>query len=201
MCKWYSYRFRLGIKRGLTQRGTAFTIGFTLHSGVENCNRFEPPPPFLFKIGVVVAVAASVVPSARFITFISIRSFAFEAMPAAMADVVAVDGAAFAFEFVLIAIFTFIFFSMWIQFYTILWRWNGEVQNESFVGLKMKPEVENEIFQNSVQRSHLLLLCGMFLRSTFPATPVRVTCSLGDGYRSFPLVNTYQLTAICIYIF
>lgn len=102
-----SYRFRLGINRGLTQRGTVFAIGVTLYSGVENFNRFEPPPPFRFKIGVVVAVVTSAVvdASARFIIFISIRSFALETIPAAMADVVGVDGAAFAPpELVLIAI-------------------------------------------------------------------------------------------------
>lgn len=101
------YRFRLGISRGLIQRGL-FVIGVTLHSGVENCNRFEPPPPFRFRIGVVVAVVISVaaVVSARFITLNSIRSFAVDAMLAAIADVVAVDGADFAPpEFVLIAIF------------------------------------------------------------------------------------------------
>lgn len=101
------YRFRLGINRGLIQRGGAFAIGVTLHSGVENCNRFEPPPPFRFRMGVVVAVVVSaVIASARFITLNSIRSFAVDAIPAAIADVVAVDGAAFAPpEFVLIAIF------------------------------------------------------------------------------------------------
>lgn len=100
-----SYRFRLGINRGLIQRGALFVIGVTLHSGVENCNRFEPPPPFRFRIGVVVATSA-VVASARFITFNSIRSFAVDAIPAAIADVVAVAGVAFApLEFVLIAIF------------------------------------------------------------------------------------------------
>lgn len=112
MCTLYSYRFRLGINRGLTQRGAEFPIGFTLYSGVENCNRFEPPPPLRFKIGVVVAVATSdvVVASARFMTFISIKSFAFEAIPAAIADVVGVDGAVFAPpEFVLIAIFMYFY--------------------------------------------------------------------------------------------
>lgn len=104
-----SYRFRLGISLGLIHRGA----GASLTSGVVNstCNRFEPPP-LRFKIGVVAAVddvtpVAVVVASALFITFNSIRSFAFDAIPAAMAEVVAVDGAAFAppLEFVLIAIF------------------------------------------------------------------------------------------------
>lgn len=117
----YLYRFRLGINRGLTQRGTEFAIGVTLHSGVENCNFFEPPPPFRFKIGVVVAVVTSaVVASARFNTLNSIRSFVLEAMPAAIADVVAVDGAVFVLpELVLIAIFIYIhLLMMLIQFNT-----------------------------------------------------------------------------------
>lgn len=100
------------------QRGTVFVIGVSLRSGVENCNRFELPAPFRFRIGVVVVVGISaVVVSARFITLNSIRSFAVDAIPAAIADVMAADGAAFAPPgFVLIAIF--ICLVMVIQFNT-----------------------------------------------------------------------------------
>lgn len=118
----FSYRFRLGISRGLTHRGGVFPFAIALHSGVENCSRFEPPPPFRFKIGVATSADVVVVASVRFIILISIRSFALEAMPAAIAEVVGVHGAvAFAPpEFVLIAIFVYAFIvDNLIQYYAV----------------------------------------------------------------------------------
>lgn len=93
------YRLRLGISRVLMR---SVAMGLTLNSGVVNCRRFEPPPTFRFRIGVVVAVALAL---ADFFCniFNSIKSFVLDAMPTAMAD--ADDGAdALAPEFVFIAI-------------------------------------------------------------------------------------------------
>lgn len=47
-----TYRRRLGNRRLVLMPGMA-AIGVTLHSGVVNCRRFEPPPLLRFKIGVV----------------------------------------------------------------------------------------------------------------------------------------------------
>lgn len=56
-CRACTYRRRLGNRRLLLMPGIV-AIGVTLNSGVENCNRFEPPPLLRFKIGVVVDSAA-----------------------------------------------------------------------------------------------------------------------------------------------
>lgn len=96
------YRLRLGISRVLMPGPVA--IGFTLNSGVVNWRRFELPPPFRFKIGVVVAVPVALV--GFFCSmFNSIKSFVLDAIADAADDV---DGAgALAPEFVFIAIVYF----------------------------------------------------------------------------------------------
>lgn len=94
------YRLRLGISRVLMR---SVAMGLTLNSGVVNCRRFEPPPTFRFRIGVVVAVALTM---AGFFCsmFNSIRSFVLDATPAAMADADDDDGVdALAPELVFIA--------------------------------------------------------------------------------------------------
>lgn len=98
------YRLRLGISRRLMR---SVAMGLTLNSGVVNCRRFELPPTFRLRIGVVVSVAlALALAMAGFFCsiFNSIKSFVLDAMPAAMADADDDDGAdAFAPEFVFIA--------------------------------------------------------------------------------------------------
>lgn len=100
-----SYRFLLGIKRELTLGTVA--IGVTLNSGVENCSRFELPPPLRFRIGVVVTSVVFF-----FMIFNSMRSFVLDVISSAIAiDVVDVDGTAFTPQFVLIAIVFFYVFN------------------------------------------------------------------------------------------